>query len=331
MTIKSFIKAFGRSVGSSFSAFDIPLFDWLPLFTLFIVLDDKGGVGKSFIAQVIAAIIRYFEVYKVRMVDTDFSNSISAQIFKTTKMLNLDERVHIGVLMNIIKELMSGVFQHAVIDAGARDEGKVRKLLPWLAQLVRNAGGRIVVIRPITLSSHNQRNAASFMNLAAELGVPVVFVCNESQGRQPEYFDGWKATQTCASALEKGAVQISITDADVRYADEAVGFGLSMWDVAAGDFSKLEFSEELHPDADEDARREFDERRANAEADLAAAHEFFNDDVVAFINEWLRLNIATIGAAIQDAINKRASLDAEDAAPDDEPGQEPKAAKRKRR
>lgn len=309
-----------------FSAVTIQLFAWLSTFTIFVVLDDKGGVGKSFIAQIIAAIVKYFEGHDVLMVDTDYSNSSTAQVEPSAKMLNLDEKAQMGVLINLVKKLASVEGLHAVIDAGARDEGKLRERLPWLTELARKAGGRVVVIRPITLGSHNQRNASSFMDIAQLLKIPTVFVCNEGQGRQPEYFDRWKSTETCRIALEKGAVQTVITDADVRYADEAVGLGLSMLDVAVADFSKLNFAEELAPDADPETQQDFERRREEAALDRAAAIAFFTDDIVAFIAEWLRINIFNIGSAIQEAIERRAALDA-----DEQPEVETTSARRKRR
>lgn len=325
----NFAKALGFRQ-DTFSAVTVSDFQWLTLFTLFIVLDDKGGVGKSFLAQVLAAIVRYFNGYTVRMIDTDFSNSSTAQIDGSTKMLNLEERLQTGILINLIRELASGTVSHAVMDVGAREEDKVRKLLPWLKTLVDKAGGRLVVVRPITLGSHNQRNAAAFMDPATELGIPVVFVCNEGQGRQPAYFDRWKSTETCRAALEKGAVQTFLTDADVRYVDEAVGLGLSMMDVASADFSKLAFNEVPDPAADPDARQEFDERHAEAKIDLALAQEFFTDDVIAFVNEWLRFNIQNIGSAIQEAIDKRAEIDAA-AVSADQPASDPKLQRKKKR
>ncbi len=306
MNIRNFL-GFGDE--KYISAVKIPIFAWLTTFTVFIVLDDKGGVGKSFIAQVVAAIIRYFDKYDVGMIDTDYSNSSTAQIDQNTKMLNLDEKVWMGTMIKIVRDLASQKIHHAVLDAGARDERKIRKLLPGLNDLVRNAGGRIVVIRPITLGPHNQHNAATFMDIAQDLKIPTIFVCNEGQGRYPEYFDTWKSTDTLGNAFEKGAVQTSITDADVRYVDGAVGFGLSMMDVATADFSKLEFNEEMPSDADEEARNDFEQRRADAALDRTAAEELFTTDVIAFIAEWLRINIFNIGTAIEEAIKRRAQMD----------------------
>lgn len=325
----SLMKLLGFNDEKYISAVKIPLFSWLSTFIIFIVLDDKGGVGKSFISQTVAAIIRYFETYRVAMIDTDYSNSSTAQIDSDARMLNLDEKVWMGILLKVVRDLASKTIHHAVIDAGARDESKVRKLLPWLNDLVRNAGGRIVVIRPITLRPHNQYNATQFMKTAEKLKIPTVFVCNEGQGRFPEYFDTWNATAALRDALRKGAVQTSITDADVRYVDGAIGFGLSMLDIAVGDFSKLDFNEVLDPDADEEVKSDFERRRAEAALDKKLATDFFTKDIIAFIAEWLRINIFHIGTAIDEAIIRRDQIDDGDRL--DEPAtSEAKSTRRKR-
>ncbi len=266
-------------------------------FIFLIVVDDKGGIGKSLIAQICGALLRHDDEFIVRMIDTDFSNSTTAQVVKDTKMLDLGEQVAKGILLTLLKAVQSKLVQHIVMDVGAREEQPVRGLLPWLVQLVRRLNGRIVIVRPITLGSHNQRSAAAFMDLAEQLHLPVMFVRNQGQGRHNQYFRRWIQSETRTKAIARGAVETVLEDANVLYADEATGFGLSIADCALQDFSKLS-----------------DEDRAEAEA-------FFDDDVAAHLNEWLRSTITAFGAAVEEAIAKRDALDAPQVS-SEEPGED---------
>lgn len=249
------------------------------------VLEDKGGVGKSVIAQMIAAMLSFEQKYLVQMVDTDFSNSTSAQIFTGARMLNLNEKASLGAFSNLLRALKEKMFHHLVFDVGAREEKTVRLLLKTIVGLVRALGGEVVVFRPISLGSHNQTNACNFMDVAEPLGISTVFVVNEGQGRLVEYFDRWKSSVARSTALNRGAVETHIHDAGILYLDEAIGFGLSLTEIALRDFTKL------------------------SDEDRVAAEGVFTEDVCAWVNMWMCRSMMALAEATRDAIAKRRQLD----------------------
>lgn len=259
--------------------FALIFYPFMGKFIFLIVMDNKGGIGKSLISQIFANMLAFDEKYKVRMLDTDSSNSSTAQIDPEARMVLLNEKIGLGVVLRAFQEVADKLVNHIVMDVGAREEGAVKKHLPRWIQAITRLGGRVVVVRPITLGSHNQRNAADFMKFAVEHNIAVVFVRNEGQGRFPEYFDRWKKSETREKALEMGAVETYIEDADARYADEAIGYGISIADVATRDFSKIEKQE-----------------------DREEAQKYFNEDIATFLNDWLRQSVLRFAAAVHEAL-----------------------------
>lgn len=287
-----------RNLINIFSSVELMICAWMSSFTIIIVLDDKGGVGKSIITQAVYQLLLFFD-FKVALGDTDTHNSTSAQTSEGAHMLDLRAKTSEGRLLRLLNSAFAKQIDHIVIDVGAREEAEIQALLPKLVEAAHKMGGRVVVVRPITLGSHNQRNAIRFMAVAEALRIPTVFVRNEGQGRRPEFFDRWIASESRANALARGAVETVLTDADVRYADEAVGLELSFADCALQDWTKLMPTEGMT-----------DEQRKYAEQDVAHASSFFSDDVAAFLGEWLRINMRALGDAIEEAIATREALDA---------------------
>ena len=265
------------------SSVDLPEYDFMAIFCLVIVMDDKGGIGKSLLAQLLTALLRCNcdRDEEVLVIDSDSENSSSYQIDPQARMLDL-KRNREGAFLSAFKGVRDGTCRHIVVDIGAREEQPVIAMLPWLLSIVRRLGGRIIVARPITLGSHNQRNARRFMDTADRLDIPVVLVQNEGQGRDGEYFEDWRNSRTCAECLEMGAAHTEMLDFGVRNSDEAIGFGLSLADCAVQNFSKIEDEEER-----------------------ALAKRYFVDDICAMINERLRVCMRRIGDACQDTVDKR--------------------------
>lgn len=266
------------------------LYEWMKTPIFVIVVDDKGGVGKSLIAQIFAELLRYKDgKYIVRLLDTDYSNSTTMQTEGSeVKMIDLREKVAMGIIANVLREIDQKTISHVVMDVGAREESLIANLLPFIVPAVKKLGGEVVVVRPVTLGSHNQRSAAAFMDIAEKLGINVVFVRNEGQGRRSQYFDRWIKTETRTEALARGAVETVLEDANIFYADEATGFGITLADAALQDFSKIK-----------------------DETDRLEAEAFFNDDIAAFLTIWLRNSVLAFGAALDEAITKRKALEAE--------------------
>ena len=196
-------------------------------------------------------------------------------------MLDLSDNKE-GTIIKVLRGVQAGQYRHVVIDVGAREEHKMTNALPWLLNLVRQLGGRLIVVRPITLGSHNQLNARAFMDVADQLDIPVVFAQNEGQGRDPRFFRDWRNSKTCADAAALGAVHTEIVDFGVRHSDEAIGFGLSLADCAVQDFSKIEDDEER-----------------------AIARKYFDDDICSMLNERLRISLRRLGDACEEAVEIR--------------------------
>ncbi len=246
-------------------------------------MDDKGGIGKSLLAQLLTALLRCNsdKDEDVIVIDSDGENSSSYQIDPQARMLDL-KRNREGAFLSALKNVRDGLGRHIVVDIGAREEQPMIAMLPWLLSIVRRLGGRIIVARPITLGSHNQRNVRRFMTVADQLDIPVILVQNEGQGRDSEYFDDWRNSRTCAECFELGAVQTEMLNFGVRNSDEAIGFGLSLADCAVQNFAKIEDLEER-----------------------ALAQHYFTDDICAMINERLRVCMRKLGDACQETVDKR--------------------------
>ena len=265
------------------SSVDIPEYNFMLAFCLVIVMDNKGGIGKSLLAQLLTALLRCDceKDEEVLVIDSDSENSSSYQIDPQARMLDL-KRNREGAFLSALKSVRDKICRHIVVDIGAREEQPMTAMLPWLLSIVRRLGGRIFVARPITLGSHNQRNVRRFMDTADQLDIPVILVQNEGQGRDSEYFEDWRNSRTCAECLEMGAVHTEMLDFGVRNSDEAIGFGLSLADCAVQNFSKIEDLEER-----------------------ALAQRYFVDDICAMINERLRVCMRRLGDACQETVDKR--------------------------
>lgn len=230
--------------------------------TLIIVMEGKGGVGKSVTADAINFSFTS-EGYMVGGVETDTTNSNQSSIHEGVLLADTSEagwRSAVGVLA---KQKRNGSGPHIIImDVGARDEVHVRGELGYFTRVMADVGGQVLVIRPVTTSSFAQANAIDFAMTTAGSAVAVVFMQMRAQGRKEHHFARWSSTKSLAAAKQAGACDTWIDDLGVEIADEAVGFGLSFAAVASENFAK----------AGEDA----DEARA-----------FFDDRKVEWVQSWL--------------------------------------------
>jgi hypothetical protein len=245
--------------------------------TMILVVEGKGGTGKSLIAQVCAAMIRDQKQHsRLLMVDTDSTNSSTKSIEADAEFAEFGKDEIRGVFVNVIAGLRSRTYDNVVVDTGARDEKHVIKILPWLSKALSDIGADLIVVRPITLSSQVQRNAVAFVLSTRQLALKTIFVRNLGQGREPEEFEYWHSTKARAEALAAGAVECEMPDAGAHFADEAGGFGLSLADVALGNFSK-------------------------AGEDADAASRAFNKNDQAWLSIWLDEQILAFRSAIAAA------------------------------
>ncbi|SFD31430.1 hypothetical protein SAMN05428997_12444 [Bosea sp. CRIB-10] len=209
-----------------------------------IVMDNKGGVGKSKMAE-----ICYYALAnpaggtrKVYVGETDNANK-TMNMTVGAEFIDLDAVEWQGHLEDIGHRMAEGEFDHAVLDLGARSEGVVKKFLPEFADLLKPLGVRLVIVRPITLSTFVQNNASRFCSKTKTDEMGVVMVRNLSQGREEKYFADWMKSDTRTAMIARGAIEIDMEDAGPRWSDEAIGFRLSFSDIAFSRFDKIKDDE----------------------------------------------------------------------------------------
>ena len=212
-----------------------PIFDGLPKQSLVVVLDAKGGSGKSMIAQVCVHALGGRG--HVECISTDTANSNLNQIgLATLPPVDLAEPENIGHLL-ALADRVGKQTQFALVDTGARDEARLLPFLPGLAQRLKRNGAQLIVARPITTSHFCQANA---LNHSRQLppATSCIFVRNLGQGREESHFKRWKESTERAEALRSGVVETVIDSLGPLIADNATSFNLSLEDVAHGDFRR---------------------------------------------------------------------------------------------
>lgn len=210
--------------------------DFPPLLVL--VMDGKGGVGKSVIS---GTVVFSFESLgeMIAKFDTDTTNSTLTHMYEKARLIDVSKADWSSPIIQAIRDIAKdGSPRMMLIDAGARDEARIKARLGTIATAMAAMGGRVLVIRPITLSNYAQTNAVEFAEVTAGSDIAVVFMRIEAQGRQPEDFDDWNTSEALKKAEASGAVNTFMSDLGVRHADNAVAYGLSFEDVAMGRFDK---------------------------------------------------------------------------------------------
>lgn len=244
-----------------------------------LVLENKGGVGKSRIAEILYYTLTDGEdpSKKVLVGETDSAN-------RTMKMVGASEFIDLtlvewtGQLEYIGERIAAGEFDHAVIDCGARDETSMRAYLPEYARFLAELGVRLVVVRPLTLSTFVQNNAYRFVTKVKTDDMSVIAVRNLSQGRTLAMFGSWLAKHARKQMLSAGVIEIDMQDAGPRWSDEAIGYGLSFADIVFGRYDKIKE----------------DEDRKDAIA-------VFERPIQLFLGRWLRSQAQTFGDALKAA------------------------------
>ena len=163
---------------------------------LAIILADKGGVGKSFIAQVVHEMLTGMEGQRnVSCIDSDVGNSSTKQIYRNAEFAGIrdaNDIESIGVISKAIQDLGDGAIDNVVWDTAAGSEQIVMKnVMPIVLRRAAKAKTKVVVYRPITTSQYTQDGAVAFAEWAKDNGVGVVFVRNHGQGRAAKFFAEW--------------------------------------------------------------------------------------------------------------------------------------------
>lgn len=223
---------------------------------LIIVMEGKGGVGKSVTADA-AHYCFASSGYVVRDIETDTTNSTMSTVRADVLLADTAEAGWRSAVNVLITEKLEGTSLDVIImDVGARDEVHVRAELEFFVETMARVGGQVLVIRPVTTSSFAQRNAIDFAMTTAHGLIATVFMQIRAQGRKEHHFARWSKTQSLAEAKHAGACDTWIDDLGVEIADEAVGLGLSFGDIAEKNFAKA------GEEADE-AREYFDARKVD--------------------------------------------------------------------
>ena len=244
-----------------------------------LVLENKGGVGKSRIAEILYYTLTDGEdpSRKVLVAETDDANR-SMKMVGASEFINLNQVEWTGQLEYIGERIAAGEFDHAVIDCGARDERPMRAFLPDYARFLAGLGVRLVVVRPLTLSTFVQNNAYRFATKVKTGDMAVIAVRNLSQGRTLALFKQWLEKRARAEMLDAGVIEIDMQDAGPRWSDEAVGYGLSFADIVFGRYDKIKDAE-----------------------DRKDAIAVFERPVQLFLARWLRTQAQTFGDALTAA------------------------------
>lgn len=247
-----------------------------------LVLENKGGVGKSRIAEILYYTLTDGEdaSKKVLVGETDSANR-TMKMVGASEFIDLNQVEWTGQLEYIGERIAAGEFDHAVIDCGARDETAMRAFLPEYARLLAGMGIRLVVVRPLTLSTFVQNNAYRFVTKVKTDDMAVIAVRNAGQGRTGQ-FGHWLAKRARAEMLSCGVIEIEMEDAGPRWSDEAVGYGLTFADIAFGRFGKI---------VDDEDRQD--------------AVGVFERPIQLFIARWLRAQAQSFGDAL-NAVTGRA-------------------------
>lgn len=236
-----------------------------------LVVENKGGVGKSLIAQILSIALDQKGDGRVQLIDADVATKSFSSVTQA-RILDPNKIESVGAILNVIEDIASDVHSGAVMDTAGGDEEVIRSLLPWLTARAREKGVRLLVARPITISTRVQAGASRFAHDNRENWT--LLVRNLGQGREKDDFAGWEASDARKFALANGAVEVELTNAGTRWGDEAAGFGLSLAEAALGRFDRLK-----------DGERQF-------------AESVFTRDIRSWLTVWLSRQVTVFREAI---------------------------------
>ena len=205
---------------------------------LFVIIDNKGGVCKSALAATIKALLDRLGIEHLLM-STDTSNADMAQ-YGDTLLIDVRNKKQEGILPFAAEKVVAGDRKCVILDVAARDETHISRQLGRISSELAEQNSRMVVLRPITLNPFNQNNAMHFVTTTMTDHMAVILVRILCQGRTEEDFIDWDRSLDRRKALDAGAVEMNFIDASAKFADMAVGFGLTFYDIAVGAFEKAD-------------------------------------------------------------------------------------------
>jgi hypothetical protein len=247
---------------------------------LYIVfVEGKGGVGKSFTGMTVHHALSA-DGSRVAVIETDTTNSTMYSVGLTSgDPISTRDETMLGGLLEGVALIADGEADHIVLDAGARDEAFLLPHLAKLAQRLRQVGGHLVVVRPLTTSHFVLSNAAECANTLKGTGISLIYSLGLWGGRTRKDYQGWIDSPYRQAALADGAVEIEVSSIGTVVADNMVGFGLSIMDVADQNFGKAGEHE-------------------------AVARKVFTRPMVLHCNEWLDDHVMRVRAGLIEALRR---------------------------
>jgi len=220
----------------------------MPLKVVAMVLEGKGGVGKSVSNQAATAALE-LDGSRVHVAESDLTNSTMAMIHGAgqTTLVDADAVDLEGYLYDLAERAAAGEFEHVALDTGARDEVNFRPFVAeYSKEIFAKFGMRLCVIRPVTLSHFVQSNVLTFVKECKTDEMGVVILRNLSQGRTVAHFKQWEDTESTKALLRTPGVELcDLRDAGVQHSDNATSLGMSLVDAAMADFSRMGEDEEF--------------------------------------------------------------------------------------
>jgi len=244
-----------------------------------VVVEGKGGVGKSIDCMTFHHALSA-DGSRVAVLETDTTNSTMYSVgLASGDPISTRDETMLGGLLEGVARIADGEANHVVLDAGARDEAYLMPLLPKLAQRLQQVGGKLVVVRPLTTSHFVLSNAAECANTLKGSGISLIYSVGLWGGRTMKDYQGWIDSEDRQAALAAGAVEIAVNSIGTVVADNMVGFGLSIMDVADGNFGKAGENEHV-------------------------ARKVFKRPMILHVNEWLDEHIIRVRAGLVDALGR---------------------------
>jgi hypothetical protein len=244
-----------------------------------VVVEGKGGVGKSLNCMTFHHALSA-DGSRVAVLETDTTNSTMYSVgLAGGDPISTRDETMLGGLLEGVARIADGEADHVVLDAGARDEAYLMPLLPKLAHRLRQIDGHLVVIRPLTTSHFVLSNAAESAKTLKGSGISLIYSVGLWGGRTHKDYQGWFDSDERQAALVAGAVEIEVNSIGTVVADNMVGFGLSIMDVADQNFAKAGEYEQ-------------------------AARKMFTRPMILHVNEWLDEHVTRVRAGLIDALGK---------------------------
>ncbi len=249
-----------------------------------IVCGGKGGISKSMTA---ANEIEAAKSIGLRMIvaTTDITNADLVRLKLATRgPIDLRDEANMGYIYEIVDELKAGRVDHATIDTAAGQTALINAHLPYLNDELRDFGGVLVVVRPVTLNIFSQAEALEWINSQREKDMAAVIVRNLGQSREPHFYSRFMDSPKFADAIAAGAVMMDLDPLSVMIAENALNWSLTVGDVAEARFHK-------------------------AGDNAAKAEEFFDAGLRRYAKNWVRKQHLVFqqkfGEAIANALEAR--------------------------